>query len=288
MLTDNLFNLSPFVREQWATEKVGTYLSFLAEKGEADQFPTIVDGLAEEAERAGFPLMVRGGTAVVSLMGLMMRRAGPFARLFGITGTDSIRLAMQAALNDPDVENVVLRIDSPGGSVSGLDQLADTIAQKTKPVIAVVEGVAASAAYYVASQADRILVGRTDLVGSIGTRMLLYDFSKAFENEGIKAIPIDTGEHKSAGAMGTEITEAQIAEFQKLVDFYFEDFVGIVAKGRRLSSTEVLKVADGRMFPPSEAIALGLVDDVGTLQDVLGALRKKKAKTESRRRRLAV
>src|SRR5699024_4511213 len=128
----------------------------------------------------------------------------------------AIRAAVQSAMADDAVDNIVLVIDSPGGSTAALSDLGDTIAwaREHKTIISQVDTMAASAAYYVAAQTSKIYAGRMDLVGSIGVRMTLYDYSKAFGDAGIKAIPIDTGEFKSAGEIGTEITEAQIAEFQ--------------------------------------------------------------------------
>lgn len=248
----------------------------------------VSEGPATDAARDGLPLGVSDGVATVRLMGPMMRRAGQIAeKYFGIAGTDSTRLAMQAANADPDVDQILLRIDSPGGSVDGLDQLGETVATSSKPVTAVVDGMAASAAYYVASQADRIIAGRNDMVGSIGVRMMLYDFSAAFEKDGIEAVPIDTGKFKSAGAMGTKITDEQRADFQRVVDYYFADFVKAVSNGRGMSAEAVRAVADGRMFTQPEALANGLIDGVGTYQSVLGELRSQRAqRTGTARARL--
>lgn len=264
-----------------AAARLTQYYSYCATHG-------VEDGPAENAGRDGLPIRVMNGLAVVPLMGPMIRRAGPLARIFGIAGTDSTRLAIESALADEEVERILLRVDSPGGSVSGLDQLGDVINAAQKPIVVQVEGMSASAAYYVTSQADRVMVGRTDLVGSIGTRMMLYDFSKMFENEGIKAVPIDTGEFKSAGALGTEITEAQRADFQRIVDFYFADFVRAVSRGRNMTEGAVKDVADGRMFTPEEALESNLIDGIATLESTLNELRgqRQTRQTDSARARL--
>lgn len=259
--------------------KLTAYAHYLQSHG-------VTDGPAEEGQRDGLPIRVSNGVAVIPVMGPMIRRAGPIARIFGITGTDSVRLAVETAIADEDINNILLRVDSPGGSVSGLDQLGDVLNGAEKPVIAQVEGLAASAAYYVASQANRIMVGRGDLVGSIGTRIMLYDFSKMFENEGIEPVPIDTGEFKSAGALGTEITERQREDFQRIVDFYFDDFVSVVARGRGMTEDAVREVGDGRMFTPREAIDSGLVDGISTLERTLFELRGSGRKTQTARARM--
>jgi len=238
-------------------------------------------GPAEEAARDGLPIAVTGGVAVIPVMGAMFRRAPSWARSYGITGTESIKQALQTALADDDVHSILLRVDSPGGSVSGIRELAQVIAAAEKPVIAQVEGMAASAAYFVASQADKILVGPGDLVGSIGVRIMLYDYSKAFEEAGIKAIPVDTGEFKSAGAMGTEITEAQLADFQRTVDYYYDDFVAAVSTGRSMKEQDVRDVGDGRMYSPEEAMSSGLVDGISTIEKTLNEMRSSAPKGRS-------
>lgn len=243
----------------------------------------ISGGPAEDAERAGLPIQTVKATAIIPIMGPIMRRAGFYGRMFGLTGSEDVRLAVQHALADPDIETILLRVDSPGGSVSGIAELVDVIAAADKPVIAQVEGMAASAAYWIASQADSIKVGRMDLVGSIGARLMLYDYSKAFEDAGIEAVPIDTGEFKSAGAMGTVITDEQRADFQRLIDAAFDDFVADVAAGRDLTEKAVRAVGDGRLFTAQEAIASSLVDGISTIEQTLAEIESSRPSRNSAR-----
>jgi signal peptide peptidase SppA len=246
-------------------------------------------GPALDAERDALPIQVANGTAIVDLKGLMVRSAGMFAHFFGITGSDQVRQSIQAADADPDITEIVLRVDSPGGSVSGMAELGDAVKATDKPIVTQVEGVAASAAFYVAALTDKITVGRTDLVGSIGTRMLLFDFSKAFREAGIEAVVIDSGEFKSTGAPGTEITDRQRADLQRIVDFHFDDFVAQVVEGRGMTEKAVRAIADGRMFTPPEAIANGLIDGVSTFEQVMSGFHTKTQRlTSASRARLAL
>jgi protease-4 len=112
---------------------------------------------------------------------------------------------------------------------------------------------------------------------------MLYDFSKLFENEGIEAVPIDTGEFKSAGAMGTEITERQREDFQRIVDRYFDGFVEAIMRGRDMTEASVREVADGRMFVGQEGVDLGLVDGIQTLRETLSNLSAQRRQGNSRR-----
>lgn len=234
----------------------------------------------ETGPYAGLPVAVNAGVAVVDVSGVLYKGAPAWMRSYGINATERITRGVQTAANDPDVDSILLRIDSGGGSVDGLSELGDTIysARQRKNVVASIDGMAASAAYYAASQASRIASERTAMVGSIGVRMILYDFSKLFDREGIKAVVVDTGTFKSAGAMGTEITEEQIDDFQRIVDQYFGDFVSAVARGRQVNPDMVRNEwGDGRVWLAPEAAAMRLIDSIATVDQTIGELRERAA-----------
>jgi len=236
-----------------------------------------------ELEDYALPMQVKGNVAVIRIEGVITKNPSIFSCFFGGASSVLIRRAIEQAAADPDVKTLVLLVDSPGGSVDGLAEAADAIwaAREQKRIIAQVSGMAASAAYLLASQAHRIVAGRMDMVGSIGTVAVLYDFSAMFEKEGIEAVPITTGPFKAAAAMGTEITEEQRADFQRIVDQYFADFKAMVGRGRRMSAKRVDEVADGRMFLSDEAKPLGLIDGISDADTTLRTL----AKAEKRARR---
>ena len=212
--------------------------------------------------------------AVIDIVGVMEKRLSLFSALFGGTSTQFAQQAVEQAAADPRIRSILLRIDSPGGSVSGLAELGDAVfaARKRKPVVAQIDGIGASAAYYVASQASEVFAQRMDVVGSIGTRMMLYDTSRLFANAGIVAVPIDSGEFKSAGAMGTEITERHREHFQSLVDSFFDDFVAVIVRGRGMSETAVRAVGDGRVMTAPAALQAGLIDGIQTFEQTLARL----------------
>lgn len=239
----------------------------------ANAIRNIGNGPTEDANRAGLPVSKSGSTAVVSIRGTMVKHAG-WLVYYGFADTFTSRRAVEAAHTDEEIDTVVLRFDSPGGSVDGLAELGDAVANlaKDKRVIAQVDGMMASAAYYVASQAHEIYAGRMDLVGSIGTRMSLWDMSKMFEDAGVKVIPINTGEYKSAGEPGTEITENQVEYFQGITDGYFSDFMNMVMKGRNLTKEQLSRVADGRVFLASDALNHGLIDGIQALDETMAKL----------------
>ena len=193
------------------------------------------------------------------------------------TSTMSLRRQVTSAANDKSVKAIVLDIDSPGGSVNGIQELGDAIksASQSKPVIAQVSGMMASAAYWVGSQASKIYSSdKTSMVGSIGVKMVIYDYSEMYKKDGVKAIAIDTGDFKSMGEPGIPITKAQIKDAQKIVDGIFKEFVQAVSEGRGLKEKEVMKSADGRVFLADEAADLGLIDGIRSFDETFSELRQ--------------
>lgn len=224
-------------------------------------------GPADDAERQGFPLQVVNNLAIIKIHGVMAK----VRFWFDEVSTSEIAHAIMAAGDDPGVEAVILRIDSPGGDVDGTDELAQAINHvgQKKKVIAVAEGMIASAAFWAASQATEIVAGRLHMIGSIGVRIMLFDEHKMFEDMGVEAVPIDTGEFKSAGAIGTEITERQRADFQRLVDGIFTHFRSDVMEGREMSAKQFNVIGDGRIFLGEEAVDLNLIDRIASLKEIV-------------------
>jgi len=232
---------------------------------------SIKAGPVDDAQRSGLMVQKVGATAMITMSGPMLKQAGWLIN-YGFAGTQETEEALLAAANDNEVDSILWMIDSAGGSVDGLDSLYNTAksVNKEKKITVQVDGMLASAALYVASAADEIYANRRDLIGSIGARMMLYDYSAMFNGAGIKAIPIDTGEFKSAGAMGLEITEAQIKEFQKIVDGYFADFSDAVLEGRPISKADFDAIADGRIFfADDEPVKTGLITGIKSTRQAL-------------------
>jgi len=212
----------------------------------------------------GLPMEVSGSIAQISLRGPMERRPSFVGSILGMASTDLVRDAVKVAANDDSVKSILLAVDSPGGSVDGLSELGDTVrqARDRKQVVAQVQGTAASAAYYVAAQADKIFAERTDLIGSIGTKATFVDSSEFMSESGVKVVTVDSGGLKSAGEDGTPITDEQREYFQGLVDFYYKDFLDAVAQGRRISLVEAKALGTGEVWPAPQALDLGLIDGI--------------------------
>lgn len=233
-------------------------------------------GLEARRDESPEVMQMAGDVAVINVTGPTVKRDNIFTRYGLMTSTESVIQALRVAAGDPGVRSAVLHIDSPGGTVDGQHNLIAAIDQfkKSKPIVTQVYGMAASAAMWAAVHTNAIYAGPGDEVGSIGVRLMLYDYSRYFAALGVEAIPIDTGEFKSAGAMGTKITDAQKEDFQRQVDNYFADFRGDVKRGRKLTESQTATVADGRMFMAREAIDNGLIDGIQGLDETLRQARK--------------
>ena len=232
-------------------------------------------GPAGTAQRDGLPIQVSQGVGVVQLEGIMTRMIQSRRR---IAAMEAVEAAVRSAAADEQVSSILLLINSPGGTVDGLAQLADTVAAaaQQKRVVAQIAGIGASAAYYVATQASEIRAERTNLVGSLGARMLIMDLSRLAKNEGVEAIPIDSAPkerpYKSAGAIGTPITERQQADFQRIVDQFAEDFRQAIMTGRQMGREQLDAIFDGRVWQAGEAVSLGLVDQVQSFRNTLAEM----------------
>lgn len=278
------------MRNLWAIDTAAFQAFLLGMQIQLKAWPNIEQfaGPIEDAQRHGIRVKKQGSTAVVDLVGPMMKNVGWLGRLLGFTSTTDVQMAIRASALDDDVTQIVLRIDSPGGEVAGLVELGNEIeaVSKTKRVTAQVDGMAASAAYWVASRATTINAGKLDMVGSIGVRILLYDFSEMFKEAGIRPVPIDTGEYKSLGAMGTEVTENHEVHLQHLVDDTFKEFKAVVMDGRGLTSEQFDKVADGRVFHAHEAVGLGLVDQIQTMDQTMALIQQQNQRRQRSAARL--
>lgn len=241
---------------------------------------------AAAARRAQAAGASGGGVQVVPLYGIMAHRAYAVANTSRpLTSTEAVGRMIQAAAADPEVGTIVLDIDSPGGSVSGTAELADIVAQARtqKQVIAVANAEAASAAYWVASQASEIVITPSGMVGSIGVRMTYTDTTEKDAKDGVKREVISYGKYKSEGVAGP-LTDETRAYLQSMAEAYGRAFESAVAKGRGVPVDTVRSEAfgQGRMKLARDAVASGMADRIATLDEVIaGARRPKRGMTSA-------
>lgn len=222
------------------------------------------------------PLVATGGVAVIPLRGLITPRPTLFSILFGGGGgLVSWREAFRDALSNDDIAAVLIDVDSPGGSTDLVAETGEEIraARGTKPIVAIANTWAASAAYWIASQADELVVTPSGEVGSIGVFALHEEFSKMEERLGITTTLIRAGRYKAEANPYEPLTEEARDAIQATVDEFYEMFVTAVAKGRDASVGDVRNgYGEGRMVTASRAVELGMADRVATFEDTVARL----------------
>lgn len=215
-----------------------------------------------------------GGVARIPMSGQVTKGDSSF----GGVNTVRARKAVRKAVNDDQVESILLHIDSPGGTVSGTGDLAADIsrANTIKPVYTYFEDLGASAAYWIGSQARRIYANPTAQIGSIGTMTYVEDTSKMYEKAGIKVTLIATGKYKGQWIDGNPVSDEYIDSIREEIHDLNEHFLAGVLNGRKKMTREQLaSVADGRVFIAAKAKKLGLIDQVASLDDVLAKIGRK-------------
>lgn len=222
---------------------------------------------------------VHGGVAVLPLDGVFAKKMNMMTQISGGISMEIAAQDFRHAMADPAVHSIVLAIDSPGGSVDGTQALASTIrdARGQKQVVAYADGMMASAAYWVGSAADEIVIGAdTAQIGSIGVVATHVDVSGAETQRGVRTTEIVAGKYKRIASQYGALTEDGRSAMQDQVDYIYSIFVADVARHRGVSEEKVLaQMADGRIFIGRQAEAAGLVDRVSTLDQLIADLNQR-------------
>ena len=181
-------------------------------------------------------------------------------------------------IDDSSNKGIVIRVNSPGGSVYTSDELYEELmkykSETKRPVYFYFQDQAASGGYYIAMAGDKIYANRNTWTGSIGVKTgTLYDVRGLLDKLGIKTNTITSGRNKAMGSMTTELTDEQREILQSLIDEAYNQFVRIVAKGRNMSESRVREIADGRVYSASQAKELGLIDGVCNEEDFFKTVR---------------
>ncbi len=198
-----------------------------------------------------------------------------------------VREVLDRASEDEDVRAILLRIDSPGGTATASEQIYTEIMRfkerRQVPVVAQLLTTAASGGYYIALAADTIQAHPTTVTGSIGVIFTSVNFVGLMEKLGVEDQTITAGEFKDAGSPLRRLTQAERGQIQSIVDDLQTRFKQIVAKGRpKLTAEEVAAVANGRIYSAPQALANGLVDRVGTLEEAVGLIEARLGVSSSR------
>lgn len=266
--------LLAFAGETWAMDrtKLDQIVAFLITKSDGVMFsPEEIEARTNnrrDREIAKAP----GAVGVVPIHGMLVPRASRLQASETGTSLDAVAQGFRAMLADDSVKAIVFDHDSPGGLTDGVDELAQEIfdARGVKPIIAQVNSLAASASYYLASQADEIYVTPSGSLGSIGVYSVHEDISKHLEMRGIKRTVIRSSAHKAEGNPHEPLTEDAREHFRERVMAANEMFVKAVARGRGVTKSVVNdKFGQGRTYHAAEAVKRGMADRVQPMRETL-------------------
>ena len=232
--------------------------------------PAIAKQYALDAEKFGFTDLLAqvfgevakpyklGSYGIIPIVGVIGKGLSPLDKMTGAVDLNDISDDIDEYFDDIEVKTIIFHIDSPGGVVGGVEELARKISNLKKPTIAYTDGMMCSAAYWLGSSADRVIASPSASVGSIGVYMNLIDVSQAYADMGVKAVVIKSSAtpYKGAGLEGTSLSPEQIAYFQKEVDDIYNDFVGSVKTKRSMASDEAMK---GQSMSGKIASSMGLL-----------------------------
>lgn len=227
-------------------------------------FDELFSGDGREKELTVTP----GGLALIHVSGAISRRCGFFEWLFGCFDLLDLEREFRMAQDAENVRGILLQLDSPGGRTTGVPEAAELIAGSRKPVVAFTDSIMASAAYYLAAGADRIVATGSATVGSIGTWISLLDMSQMYENEGLEMHVFQSGVFKGMGQAGTALTDEHKEFLQNQVDVGAEAFFQFVERHRSVNRVFM----DGSYYDGAQAEEIGFVDQVGSFEDAVALL----------------
>jgi signal peptide peptidase SppA len=255
-----------------ARAKLDTILGVLAPRLRGETLPFGAKPTMRDYE-------VQNGIAVIPVVGTLVRRTVGLEAQSGLTSYGLIAERLDAALSDNAVKGILLDIDSPGGEAGGVFDLADKIlaARKVKPIWAVANDEAFSAAYAIAAAADKIYLSRTGGVGSVGVIAVHLDQSMAEADAGLKYTAVFAGEHKNDLSPHEPLSDPARAQLQAEVDRVYALFTESVARMRGLD-LDAVKATEAALYFGEQSLAVGLADRIGTMGDALSDLTKKIAR----------
>jgi capsid assembly protease len=245
----------------------------------ADAPAEIMPGGWAEPDRG---YQVVAGVAVIDVFGTLVQRQMGLRPVSGMTGYNAVRANLFAALDDPAVRAVALDIDSPGGDVAGLFDLTDAIyaARGSKPIRAILDESAASAAYAIAAACDRVTVPRTGYAGSVGVIVLHVDLSQLLAAEGVTVTVLQYGARKAYGQPAIPLSDPARATLQADVDRVGELFVATIARYRRIAPQRV-RAQEAAVFRGRAGVDAGLADQVASPAEAFAQLARMVGKPAS-------
>ena len=248
---------------------------FSGEKLTAEEVQMRIQGAAKPNERA------IGSVAILPLFGTIFPRANLFSETSGGTSAEVFGKRFDELVRDPSVGAIILDIDSPGGQSTGIQELSKKIyeARGSKPIIAMANYLAASAAYWIATAADEIVVSPSGEVGSVGVYAVHEDDSQSLANDGIKMTFISEGKYKTEGNPYEPLSDEARAAIQQRVSEVYQNFTKDIARNRGVSQADAMnKFGEGRVISAKQAVSMGMADRIATMDETIQRVQRGLAK----------
>lgn len=204
---------------------------------------------------------------VIYVQGVMLTGSVPAG--FGVATSEDITKSLNDAFDDNSVKAIVMRVNSPGGSPAAAEEILSAMRKIDKPIVISMGDVAASAAYYISAPADRIIANPDTITGSIGVIWEFQKRSEFYEKEGTSFYIAKSGEMKDMGGDWRGLSDDEKRYADQVIAESYGRFVSEVASGRNLTLSKVKDLADGRVYTGAKAKELGLVDELGSLDDAI-------------------
>ncbi|MEW6007433.1 MAG: signal peptide peptidase SppA [bacterium] len=212
------------------------------------------------------------GIAIINIYGSIETTSQPGGFFEGFKGADYITKRLSRIAKDKRIKALVVRIDSPGGSVAASQEIYKgilSLKKNGKKVIISMADLACSGAYYIACAGDKIIADEGSIIGSIGVIFFAPNIESLMEKIGVKFNVIKSGKHKDIGSIAREMTDEEKKIIQGLIDKTFLQFFNAVSRERKIKEDRLKEIADGRVFIGEEAKKIGLIDEIGTFQDAI-------------------
>ena len=216
----------------------------------------LTDMLAQLFGEVPKAYIAEDGTGVIPIAGVIGKGLSPIEKMTGAVDVSDIADTIDEYSMNPQVTRIALQVSSPGGTVTGVEELANKVRNIAKPTMSYTDTEMASAAYWIASAADKVVASPSSTVGSVGVYMVVADYFEAAKAEGIKMIVIKAGQHKAIGVPGAEVTTEQQAHLQEGVNEIHADFKAAVLKTRKMVNASDM---EGQVFSGKQAAQRNLI-----------------------------
>jgi signal peptide peptidase SppA len=269
--------LSYVAETPWAIrpEKLAEILGFLRLRAAGDEIPDAKIRAIIAARPQNVGARGAGTIGILPIFGVLVHRGDMLRESSGATSVERLSAQFRDMVSNPDVTEIVLDVNSPGGSVQGISEFSDQVyaARSRKKITAIANAVMASAGFWLGASASEVVATPSAELGAIGVLTAHTNLARALEREGVEVSVISAGKYKGEGSPFEALSPEARAALQDRVNAFYSDFVRSVARGRGISQQAVRDgYGQGRVVGAAQALRLGMIDKIATMDETLARL----------------